>query len=191
MSRARASRQGVTIRPATPAEFGRIAELTVTAYRDDQQLPPGSPYQAVLADVAGRAAGGELLVAVDPDSAALLGSVLYVRSGSRFAELCGPDEAEFRTLAVAPTAQRRGVGEALVRACLRRAREQQRTAVVICSRDNADAAHRLYTRLGFRRIPEQDWNPQPGIRLLAFRYQLAGPTPAPEVGTGRSDDEGR
>jgi hypothetical protein len=29
-------------------------------------------------------------------------------------------------------------------------------------------AHRLYARLGFGRLPERDWEPVPGITLLAF-----------------------
>jgi hypothetical protein len=29
-------------------------------------------------------------------------------------------------------------------------------------------AHRLYAQLGFRRAPERDWSPKPGVHLLAF-----------------------
>ena len=30
------------------------------------------------------------------------------------------------------------------------------------------AAHRIYERLGFRRAPERDWSPVPGVRLVSF-----------------------
>src|SRR6476619_4304467 len=47
------------------------------------------------------------------------------------AEVSRPGEAEFRMLAVAPGAQRRGAGEALVRACVGRARALGAEALVL------------------------------------------------------------
>jgi hypothetical protein len=39
------------------------------------------------------------------------------------------------------------------------------------------AAHRLYTRLGFVRLPTRDWEPVPGISLRAFGLALSdGPS---------------
>jgi hypothetical protein len=38
----------------------------------------------------------------------------------------------------------------------------------MCSAQNMHVAHRLYARLGFGRLPERDWEPVPGITLLAF-----------------------
>ena len=34
------------------------------------------------------------------------------------------------------------------------------------------AAHRIYERLGYHRIPERDWSPQPGVDLIAFAKEL-------------------
>jgi len=34
------------------------------------------------------------------------------------------------------------------------------------------AAHRLYRRLGFVRVPERDWEPVPGVVLWAFGIEL-------------------
>jgi ribosomal protein S18 acetylase RimI-like enzyme len=160
----------LTIRPAAPADYPAIARLTVGAYRADGQLKAGHPYESLLADVAARADEGELLVAEHQGT--VVGAVLFVLPGSRFAELSGPGEAEFRMLAVDPAAQGRGVGEALTRACLARATELGCRAIVISSRDIAQAAHRLYERLGFVRTPERDWSPRPDINLLALRRDL-------------------
>ena len=33
-------------------------------------------------------------------------------------------------------------------------------------------AHRLYTRLGFERVPDRDWEPVPGVSLIAFIKRL-------------------
>jgi ribosomal protein S18 acetylase RimI-like enzyme len=178
MSRGQATGQGIgqlTIRPARPADFPRIATVTVAAYRHDRQLELGNPYASVLADVAGRAAAGELLVAEDRATRQVVGAVLFVRAGSRYAELCGPDEAEFRMLAVDPAAQGAGVGHSLAQACLDRARMLGCRAVVIYTRDVAVAAHRLYQRLGFVRTPQRDWSPLPGVHLWAMRRELARP----------------
>jgi ribosomal protein S18 acetylase RimI-like enzyme len=181
----------VTIRPATPADHAAIARLTVAAYRADGQVAPGHPYEPALADVAGRAAAGELLVAVDDATGAVVGAVLFVRAGSRYAELAGPGEAEFRMLAVDPAAQGRGVGEALVRDCLDRAAAHGCRAVVISVRDFARAARRLYARLGFVRTPERDWSPRPDIQLYALRRDLPAapdrPGAAAPVGGAAAD----
>ncbi|SCE91839.1 GNAT family N-acetyltransferase [Micromonospora chokoriensis] len=164
---------GLRVRPAEPADFPAVARLTVAAYEADGQLKGEHGYGAVLADVSTRADSGEVLVAVDEATDAVLGSVTFVLPGTRFAELSGPGEAEFRMLAVDPGAQGRGVGAALARACVARASELGCVAVVICVRAGmALPAHRLYSRLGFARAPGKDWSPAPGVDLLGLRLDL-------------------
>jgi ribosomal protein S18 acetylase RimI-like enzyme len=176
-----ASTPAVRVRPATPADHPAVALLTIAAYRSDWQVTPGHPYEKVLADVATRATAGELLVAVGPErsgpaagSGTVVGAVLLVLPGSRYSELAGPGEAEFRMLAVDPAAQRRGVGEALVKACLERATGLGCRTVRIFTRDFAKPAQRLYQRLGFVRTPERDWRPRREVNLIALRIDLPG-----------------
>ncbi|MFF4877879.1 MULTISPECIES: GNAT family N-acetyltransferase [unclassified Micromonospora] len=165
---------GLRVRRAEPADFPAVARLTVAAYEADGQLKGEHGYGAVLADVSTRASSGEVLVAVDEATAAVLGSVTFVLPGTPFAELSGPGEAEFRMLAVDPAGQGRGVGAALAQACVDRAAELGCTAVVICVRAGmAASAHRLYERLGFVRSREQDWSPVPGVDLLGLRRELS------------------
>ena|SRR5690554_2753870 len=161
----------VSVRLARPDDYPEIGRLTLVAYLADGQVRPGQPYYPVLADVAARATWGEIFVAQGDDSQ-LLGAVLFVLAGSEYAELAGPGEAEFRMLAVDPSAQGRGIGEALARACLARAAELGCRAVVISARDFATRAHRLYAKLGFVRMPEHDWTPLPGVNLLALRCEI-------------------
>ncbi|MEU6075540.1 N-acetyltransferase [Micromonospora sp. NPDC047074] len=164
---------GLSVRRAGPADFAAVARLTVAAYEADGQLKDEHGYAVALADVATRAEHGEVLVAVDDATGAVLGSVTFVLPGTRYAELSRPGETEFRMLAVDPAAQGRGVGAALVEACVSRAAELGCSAVVICIRDGfATAAQRLYRRRGFVRTPERDWTPVAGVDLLGLRLDL-------------------
>jgi len=159
----------LTIERAVPADFPRIAELTVGVYEGEDLVSP--EYVPQLADVAGRADRADLLVARDPGGR-IVGSVALVLAGD-FGEVTrSPDEAAFRMLAVDAGARGQGVGEALVRTCLDRAREAGRARMVLSTARSMTAAHRLYERLGFRRLPERDWAPRPGIDLWVYALEL-------------------
>ena len=159
----------MTVSPASPADHTRIGELTAGVYTAEGHASP--EYAEQLADVAGRADRAELLVARDADGR-VVGSVALVLSGD-FGEVTeSPDEAAFRMLVVDPAARGLGVGEALVRSCLDRARAAGRTRVVLSTAPGMTAAHRLYDRLGFTRVPERDWSPAPGIDLRVYALEL-------------------
>ena len=161
----------LVIRPAHDDELTAVGALTFDAYAADGFVAADSPYAEDLRDAASRAREAELYVAVDEDGA-LLGTVTYCPEGSTWQEVAGEREGEFRMLAVAPDARRRGVAEAMVRLCVERSEELGYDAVVLSSMPNQQAAHRVYDRLGFRRTPERDWKPRPEIDLLAFRLDL-------------------
>lgn len=159
------------IRPVVPEELDAVGDLTVRVYLEAGFLPPESPYAAQLRDTARRARDAELLVAVD-DNRAVVGSVTYAVHGGDYAELAGPGEGEFRMLVVAPEARKQGIGEALVRACLDRARAAGCTAMRLSTQTAMTDAHRLYERVGFTRTPDLDWSPAPGVALLAYFLPL-------------------
>jgi ribosomal protein S18 acetylase RimI-like enzyme len=163
------------IRPARPGEYARIGELTARVYLDGRYTRTTSPYLARLRDAAARAEQAELLVATDDDGT-LLGSVTFAAGGSPYAETAtGPQEAGFRMLVVDPAARGRGVGEALVLACLDLARAGGAHIVRLSTQPEMHAAHRLYERLGFRRTPELDWTPEPQVRLITYALELGDP----------------
>ena len=147
-------------------------EITVRAY-EDFLLGPDDPYADRLRDARTRAEESELWVAVDDDT--LLGSVTWCPEESPWRELAARGEGEFRMLSVAPEAQGRGVGDALVRHCLGLGRAAGFSRVLLSSLPEMAAAHRLYARHGFRRLPEKDWRPLPEVLLLAFVLDLEAP----------------
>ncbi|WP_405588783.1 GNAT family N-acetyltransferase [Streptomyces sp. NBC_01092] len=164
------------IRPAAPGEFDALGEITARAYLDDGLLDFGESdeYLGELRDVARRAAAAEVLVAVD--GGRLLGGVTFVPSGGPMADIAGSGEAEIRMLAVDRAARGRGAGEALVRACVDRARATEGCVrIVLSTQSTMHGAHRIYARLGFVRTPERDWNPIPhldDITLLTYELTL-------------------
>lgn len=164
----------ISIRAAEPHEYAEAGEITARAYLDDGLLSGGDqdPYLDRLRDAASRAAQAELLVAADTDGM-LLGTVTYAPQGNPMQDIGTPGEAEFRMLAVAHRARGRGAGEALVRACIARARAEEGVVRVVMSTQPAMlGAHRIYERLGFARTPERDWEPVPGLSLLTYKLEL-------------------
>jgi ribosomal protein S18 acetylase RimI-like enzyme len=163
----------VIVREALPGELDEVGELRVAAYEAGGFLAASSGYADTLRAL-GADGGGEVLVAVD--GAALLGTAMLQPAGPR-SEIGGAEgEIELRALAVAPGAQGRGVGRALLGAAVERARALGCRHLVLSTQPAMHAAHRLYRAAGFERLPERDWTPVPGVDLLAFGLRLPAPT---------------
>lgn len=160
------------LRHAQPDDHAAVGELTVAAYLADGFLTDDDDYAEELRAAAHRAAEADLVVALERETHSVLGTVTFCLSGSTYAEISRPGEAEFRMLAVDPAARGRGIGQALTRWCVDRAREQGCTALVLSTLDRMHSAHRLYERMGFERHPDRDWEPVDGIKLLAYRLEL-------------------
>ncbi|HTW98754.1 MAG TPA: GNAT family N-acetyltransferase [Acidimicrobiales bacterium] len=158
------------IRPIRLGEHEAAGHIVVLAYEALPGAHMSGGYAAELADVERRAKEAEVLVAVEE---AVLGCVTLVPdTSSPWAELLEEGEAGIRMLAVAPNVQGRGVGRGLVDACISRARQLGRTALVLHTTPWMQTAHRLYERAGFARFPERDWLPVPDVPLLAYRLSL-------------------
>ena len=161
----------VTVRLARDEELEAAGAVVAAAYlampgMADETGDDG--YLTHVRDARGRARDCELLVAVDA-SGAIVGCVSYIPGpDSPLAEAAREGEAEFRMLGVAPTAQRSGVGGALVEACIDRARAAARTALVLSTPPDWTMGPPLYDRLGFRREPSRDWEPAPGFVLHVY-----------------------
>ncbi|MFF5634322.1 GNAT family N-acetyltransferase [Streptomyces sp. NPDC012825] len=166
-----------TIRAVRPEEYEVLGELTGRTYLDDGLLAHGADdfYLGVLRDTARRARESEVLVAEDTRDAAgrIIGGVTFARGGTPWADIAVPGEAEFRMLVVAREARGRGVGEALVRTCVDRARALPGCArIVLSTAAGMVAAHRLYERTGFVRTPHRDWEPIPDHSLRTYSLEF-------------------
>ena len=168
------------VREATSDDYDEIARLTVAAYRALDTWV-GDDYAAHLADVAARAGADStvVLVAEDDGGGRILGSVtLTLGEGPYFEWAHGVDgDCGFRMLAVDPAVRGQGAGPRLVVECLDRARAAGRRRMIIGSTEWMTTAHRIYERMGFRRVPEldQQWG---DIRGLCFRLELTSPAEA-------------
>ena len=68
--------------------------------------------------------------------------------------------------------QRRGVGRALVGACIERARSEGRERIVLFTAPPMTAAQRFYEAIGFRRAPERDWSLGPDLTLKGYVFDI-------------------
>jgi ribosomal protein S18 acetylase RimI-like enzyme len=157
------------IRAVRPSEYEIAGELIVAAYRTLGDAG-GESYERELRDIAGRQSNSEILVA--EVGGRVVGCVTFVDGLKALSEVDDPDAATVRMLGVAAEARGRGVGETLMRECIDRARKSGRKRVRLDTRTSMTSAQRLYERLGFRRDPDHDWSPAPGILLLGYVLDL-------------------
>jgi ribosomal protein S18 acetylase RimI-like enzyme len=147
----------VVVRAARPGDEEAVGAITEAAYRHDGHLEvDGSDgYATLLRDGATRMTEATVLVAeVD---GAVVGSVTVAPAGTPWANVARPGELEVRMLAVAETARRRGVAEALMAGAEEQARALGLATVVLSTNVDMYPAQRLYERLGYQRRPDRDW----------------------------------
>ncbi|CAL9441137.1 GNAT family N-acetyltransferase [Streptomyces sp. enrichment culture] len=168
---------GVAVRPAEPGEHGELGETTAQAHLRDGLLGLGGGRDACPGEpghAATRAAVTEVPAAVEHGG--VPGGVTFVPGSGPMACMAGPGEAGIRMLAVAHAARGRGVGEALVRACVDRARAVEGCVrVVLPARRTVHSAPRVHERLGSVRTPGRDRKSLPhldDITLLTYELTL-------------------
>jgi ribosomal protein S18 acetylase RimI-like enzyme len=163
--------EGLRIRDARPRDTGAIEALTLGAYQQYAAAMPAhwAAYRrnirATLASVEVAEKGKRLVGAVLLYPAATSGLSRRLRTAP-----------EVRLLAVAPAARGQGIGAALMRECVARARRSGATALTLHTNDVMQAAIRLYERLGFQRAAELDFRPAPDLTIKGYSLDLEGTT---------------
>lgn len=166
----------VRIRDARADERPIIRDITLAAYSGYAEIMEPSAW-ALLRDavVSGLEADdkAQRIVAVNAEDE-VVGSVMLYPPASEaysFADATLP-WPELRLLAVPAHQRGRGIGEALVAECVRRAREMGATELGLHTSRSMTTARRMYQRLGFLRVPERDFQP-PGAELVeGYRLPL-------------------
>ncbi|MEO8067666.1 MAG: GNAT family N-acetyltransferase [Flavobacteriales bacterium] len=110
---------------------------------------------------------GALLIAVNEDRT-VIGVVLFLKGDSLLRQVAGNGEREFRMLGVDASARGRGVGQALIQACIDRATEENAESLVLWTQPTMLAAHRLYARLAFHRAMERDVPDERGFKRIVY-----------------------
>jgi ribosomal protein S18 acetylase RimI-like enzyme len=163
------------IRRARTQDLAAVGEVTVAAYAEFAHEDTDD-YVEHLRDAATRAREAELWVAsAENSSDEIMGSVTVCLPGSPWREIARHGEGEFRMLSVAPQARGNGVGAALLDAVVARFRSAGASRVVMSTLPTMRAAHRIYERAGFVRMPERDWSPMANVHLIAYGLELDGP----------------
>lgn len=160
-----------TIEEATADDVLAIADLNVAAYREFAKRLGPTPWRAMeknLRGVARLTGWARFLVVRTPRG--LAGSVGYCPPGKSDVAVFEPEWASIVLLAVSPRHRRRGIGRALVRDCIRRARDELAPAIGLFTSELMTGAGELYRSLGFRE--DRELPPRYGVRYRRLRLEL-------------------
>ncbi|MBM4442099.1 MAG: GNAT family N-acetyltransferase [Candidatus Rokubacteria bacterium] len=164
----------IRLRDARPDELDTVADVMVDAYAEYRAAlpePAWIEYRAEIRDIPSRMPASTLIVAEDAGS--LLGAVTYYPDARLEGHVDWPEHwANFRLLAVAPSARGRGVGRLLTEECIRRARAAGREALGLHTTRLMQTARAMYERMGWVRVPELDFFPVPEFQVMAYRLTL-------------------
>ena len=165
----------IQIRNARADEYPAIRELTRAAYAEFGQVMTPAAWAGL--DGAVRSAleiRGDAEWIVAERDGEVVGSVMLFPPAADAYKGAAPRAAwpELRLLAVAPAERGQGIGAALVRECMRRAREAGATELGLHTSRSMEVAMQMYERMGFERAPEYDFQPQGAELVKAYRLRL-------------------
>lgn len=167
----------VVIRSAHPEELQTIGRVTYEGFGHGSanRGEPTPDRLALLLDAEARAAGGDLLVALD-GTGTIIGTASLLRADSPLSRQAIAGEAELRLLAVLPAARRMGAGLALMVEAIARASAWAAGALVLDTGPGNVRSQRLYHSLGFDRVPRRETQiSSGGAPLAVFHYPLNDP----------------
>jgi ribosomal protein S18 acetylase RimI-like enzyme len=164
----------VQIRPVLEAEFDEAGRVTALAYGvfGPEGASPNPDYLSRVADLRTRARHAVVLGAFQ--GGRVLGTVTVELSdripGGHPRPPLQEDQAHVRMLGVDPAARRRGIGRALMAACVKAARRVGKRRLTLETTESMAAAQALYESMGFRRGQDQVYDD--GFRLRMYELEL-------------------
>jgi GNAT superfamily N-acetyltransferase len=158
----------VVVRDALPEELDAVGDLTVAAY--EGLVTDG--YREVLRDVPMRAA--EAAVLVGELDGTIAGTVTLVppTAAERWRNSDEPDAGTIRMMGVAPEFRGRGVGSALVKACIDRSRAVGWRQLALVTTAEMRSALPIYLAAGFVRDSSIDKIVNGDELLIGYRLTL-------------------
>lgn len=164
------------VRDALQSEIGLIRDQRVNAYSEHAEKIPNGHWRALKAAISSEGDNGpgvDLIVA--ELEGRIIGSVaLFPAKTDAYDGLVEElNYPEIRMLAVDPSARGKGAASALIKECIARAKAKGYDAVGLHTADFMKDAIQLYSRLGFERLPQYDFEPAgDGIIVKAFRLSI-------------------
>jgi len=167
--------ESAVIRDMRHAESDAVRTVVLSAYREYAAIMPAplwTGYRRQLLATLEAAGPVERIVAEREGS--IVGSVLLFPPATVAygAAAVSSEYPEVRLLAVIPEARTHGIGLALMEECARRARRAGAAALGLHTTDIMRAAVRMYERLGYVRVPAQDFSPVTGVLIKGYRLDL-------------------
>jgi len=167
------------VRGARFNEFEGMGKLMVQVYSQLDGFPTISEqpdYYHMLANIGDftHNPDTELLVAASPEGK-IAGAVVYFGDmqyyGSGGSAASEKNAAGFRLLAVDPLLRGHGVGKLLVNYCIKKARDQGLTQLIIHTTKTMQTAWTMYESLGFKRSENLDFM-QGELPVFGFRLRF-------------------
>jgi len=168
--------RNLVIRDARSKDYDEILKVTLSAFQEHAALMPlhwESYRQGIIARLSDVKPAEQIVAEKD---STIVGTVLLFPVGTVFTM---PDRApitlvypEVRLLAVAPSAQGRGVGAALMSECIRRTIISGAAALTLHTTDVMHVARRMYEQIGFVRAPELDFHSTKDLIIKGYRLNL-------------------
>ncbi len=164
----------VIIRNARLDELNEVSQLLKDSYQQYAKYLPSAAWEAYLediVDVRSRLAEADLIIA-ELDGKLVGAVTLYIKTSSSQETGWPKGWAGIRLLAVHPRFRGRGIALALMDECINRCRVKGISTIGLHTTEMMDVAQRMYERMGFIRVPEFDFRPEPDTVVMAYRFDL-------------------
>ena len=164
------------IRDAREDDHDSIREVTLAAFQEYATVMHAhwEGYRKGILNTLADVKPAEPIVA--EQDGAVVGTVLLYPPGTVFTRPDGSQailkNPEARLLAVAPMARGHGIGEALLRECIHRARRSGAAALTLHTSDFMKSGKRMYERMGFVRAQELDFYPSKDMTVKGYRLNI-------------------
>ncbi|WP_419959752.1 GNAT family N-acetyltransferase [Psychrobacillus sp. BM2] len=169
--------ENLIIRDSKEDELAFIREMRLLAYEEHTTKIPEAHWntlkKSILSDADTKPGIERIVAEIDGE---IVGSVALFAPDKQIYEGLLDEELDFpelRMLAISTKARGKGVATALINECIKRSKEKGFKEMGLHTADFMGNAIKLYSHLGFERLPQFDFEPaNDGIIVKAFRITV-------------------